>query len=418
MSAGSSISNDNAQSDSLFQWQRVSRFTPTVWTVLFGTLVARTSYFMAWPFLIVLLYQEYQASAVMVGGMLAASAVVGSVAGLYSGYLSDKFGRKWVILFGCLVAAGSYSGIGHATSLWQFFVLIMLCGLMRPMIEAPGKAVISDNLDDAKDRELAHNVRYFLLNLGGAIGPLIGMLLALEHPQVLFMATGVTYLLFGLLYWNCFRVYPEQRAEQQQQVTNFRQTVKIVMKDKIFVKLIFANILMMFVYGQYESSIPQVIVRSGVEDAAIFVSALVMVNTCTIILFQFPLLRLLQNVPLYTRTRIGMSFMACAQVGFFMVPIEWPMGWLLACFLLSLGEVIAFPTLNVQIDQLAPEHLRGSYFGAAAFYSLGFALAPFIGGFVIQMASASHLFMLCLATCIVMIALYVIAEKESQKNTE
>ena len=95
MSTESSISDNNAQSDSLFQWQRISRFTPTVWTILFGTLVARTSYFMAWPFLIVLLYQDYQASAVMVGGMLAASAVVGSIAGLYSGYLSDKFGRKW-----------------------------------------------------------------------------------------------------------------------------------------------------------------------------------------------------------------------------------------------------------------------------------------------------------------------------------
>lgn len=46
------------------------------------------------------------------------------------------------------------------------FIMIVLTGLMRPMIEAPGKAVIGDNLPDEKDRELALNVRYFLLNLG------------------------------------------------------------------------------------------------------------------------------------------------------------------------------------------------------------------------------------------------------------
>lgn len=40
---------------------------------------------------------------------------------------------------------------------------------MRPMIEAPAKAVIGDNLSDVKDRELALNIRYFVLNLGGAI---------------------------------------------------------------------------------------------------------------------------------------------------------------------------------------------------------------------------------------------------------
>lgn len=89
---------------SLFQWERVKRFNFSVWTVLIGVLIARTSYFMAWPFLIVFLYQDYGTSAIEVGSMLAASALIGSVAGLYSGYLSDKFGRKWLMSAGCIIA--------------------------------------------------------------------------------------------------------------------------------------------------------------------------------------------------------------------------------------------------------------------------------------------------------------------------
>ncbi len=73
------------RSESLFQKQRIKRFNFSVWTVLTGTLLARTSYFMAWPFLIVFLYEDYGASAIQVGTMLAVSAVVGAGTGLYSG---------------------------------------------------------------------------------------------------------------------------------------------------------------------------------------------------------------------------------------------------------------------------------------------------------------------------------------------
>lgn len=51
---------------------------------------------------------------------------------------------------GSLVAAAAYSGIALASELWHFYVLILLAGLMRPMIEAPAKAVLGDNLADVK----------------------------------------------------------------------------------------------------------------------------------------------------------------------------------------------------------------------------------------------------------------------------
>ncbi|OEE79216.1 MDR family MFS transporter [Vibrio genomosp. F6] len=403
--------------DSLFQLERVQRFNFSVWTVLVGTLIARTSFFMAWPFLIVFLYKDYGATAVEVGGMLASSAVVGAVTGLYSGYISDKFGRKWVMVCGSWIAAIAYSGIGLASEVWQFYVLIIITGLMRPMIEAPAKAVIGDNLDNVKDRELALNVRYFLLNLGGAIGPLIGITIGLSQPQNLFFIAGATYVVYG--FWLLFGI--ERRGvhtkPDSSMLPNFSATLKVIRKDNIFVKLMVANFIMMFVYAQVESSIPQVIVRASTSDAAQIIAGLVLVNTLTIIIFQFPMLKWLEHIPLFVRTRIGMALMAAAQIGFLMTPADWPIGWGIACFVLSMGEVIAFPTLNVQIDRLAPAHLRGSYFGAAALYSLGFAIAPLVGGVVIESLSSNWLFGVCFFLCLVMIWLYWLAE-HSEDNVE
>ncbi|WP_261904547.1 MDR family MFS transporter [Vibrio fortis] len=398
------------RSESLFQKQRIKRFNFSVWTVLTGTLLARTSYFMAWPFLIVFLYEDYGASAIEVGSMLAVSAVVGAGTGLYSGYLSDKLGRKWVMVLGSWIASVSYTGIALASEVWQFYVLIMMTGLMRPMIEAPAKAVIGDNLSDLKDRELALNIRYFLLNLGGALGPLIGITLALSQPQNLFFVAGGTYVVYG--FWLLLGIERKGTFTKPDpsQLPNFAATLNVIRKDNIFVKLMVANFIMMFVYAQVESSIPQVIVRSSITDAAQLIAGLVLVNTLTIIVFQFPMLKWLEHVPLFVRTRIGMILMAIAQIGFLFTPNDWPLGWGIACFILSLGEVIAFPTLNVQIDRMAPPHLRGSYFGAAALYSLGFAIAPLLGGVVIEMLSAYWLFVLCFILCLVMIWLYWLAE--------
>ncbi|CAH7421836.1 MFS transporter [Vibrio chagasii] len=398
------------RSESLFQKQRTKRFNFSVWTVLTGTLLARTSYFMAWPFLIVFLYEDYGASAIEVGTMLAVSAVVGAGTGLYSGYLSDKLGRKWVMVLGSWIASISYTGIALASEVWQFYVLIMMTGLMRPMIEAPAKAVIGDNLKDSKDRELALNIRYFLLNLGGALGPLIGITLALSQPQNLFFVAGGTYVVYG--FWLLLGIERKGTFTKPDpsQLPNFAATLNVIRKDNIFVKLMVANFIMMFVYAQVESSIPQVIVRSSIADAAQLIAGLVLVNTLTIIVFQFPMLKWLEHVPLFVRTRIGMILMAIAQIGFLFTPNDWPLGWGIACFILSLGEVIAFPTLNVQIDRMAPPHLRGSYFGAAALYSLGFAIAPLLGGVVIEMLSAYWLFVLCFILCLAMIWLYWLAE--------
>ncbi|RKF14316.1 MFS transporter [Alginatibacterium sediminis] len=395
---------------SLFQRQRLSRFNITIWTVLSGTLLARTSYFMAWPFLVVFLYQDYGVSATDVGFMLGGSALIASVTGLYSGYLSDIFGRKRIMVMGSLIAALAYAGIGFATQLWQFYLLVMMAGLMRPMIEAPAKATIGDQLKDSLDRELALNIRYFLINLGGALGPLIGITLALKQPQTLFIITGLTYVVYGI--WLMIGLDSGKPRDEHASVTpSFFRTLAIIAKDRIFVWLMVANFLMMFVYAQIESSIPQVIVRSGVENAAALIAGLVLVNTLTIVIFQFPLLKLTEKLPLFTRTKIGMGLMGVAQLGFFVNPGDSALSWIIASFVLSLGEVIAFPTLNVQVDKLAPDHLRGSYFGASALYAMGFSLAPIVGGLVIDHYDADWLFVLCAGLCGLMYVIYTKVQK-------
>lgn len=80
---------------------------------------------------------------------------------------------------------------------------------------------------------------------------------------------------------------------------------------------------MVLVYSQFHSPLVQYLTRAGMPQVAEWVALLVATNTLTAVL------------------------------------------------LLSIGETILFPLLNVLIDQMAPTHLKGSYFSARAQAGLG-----------------------------------------------
>ncbi|MCX9565097.1 MFS transporter, partial [Vibrio cholerae] len=63
-----------------------------------------------------------------------------------------------------------------------------------------------------------------------------------------------------------------------------------------------------------------------------------------------------------------------------------------------------------------PPHLRGSYFGAAALYSLGFAIAPLVGGMMIEYLNSQWLYGLCFVLCLGMIGLYWLAQREQESG--
>tara|TARA_Y100000588_G_C14266640_1_gene930217 strand:+ start:2185 stop:2649 length:465 start_codon:yes stop_codon:yes gene_type:complete len=146
------------------------------------------------------------------------------------------------------------------------------------------------------------------------------------------------------------------------------------------------------------------------------IAGMVLINTLTVILFQFPLLKLLQRFSLTFRAKLGVCLMGGSQLIFIVSPVDSVHGLFAACFVLSLGEVIAFPTINVQIDRLAPPKLRGAYFGAASLHTLGFVLAPIVGGMIIDSSDAMWLFCLCLMLCL--ITLYFYANFEKQDSVE
>ncbi|MBM4042736.1 MAG: MFS transporter, partial [Planctomycetes bacterium] len=60
------------------------------------------------------------------------------------GFLSDKFGRRPVIIAGWLVYALVYFGMAFVAEAWQFWALIVVYGLYYGMAEGAEKALVAD----------------------------------------------------------------------------------------------------------------------------------------------------------------------------------------------------------------------------------------------------------------------------------
>jgi MFS family permease len=194
-------------------------------------------------------------------------------------------------------------------------------------------------------------------------------------------------------------------------VVSRKQIIAILLQDKLLQCLIFANILCMFIYAQMDSSLIQYLTRAGAPDLLTLISGMIFTNAMVIISTQFLLLKLMARFPLVKRIQIGLLLLISSQIWLAFNPLDLFWGWIGAIVVMSVAETILFPTMNVHIDRLAPDHLRGAYFGAASFYDLGFALAPLGGGIILDHFGGQWLFLTGALLSVLVIYLYSILDK-------
>ena len=112
---------------------------------------------------------------VYVGTIASAFALAQLMTNFFWGWLSDKIGRKPVILTGTLLTAACFLAFGFCKTLWQAIVVQALMGLVNG-----NQGVVSTCLGEITDRSnqsKAFTYLPVLYGIGGITGPVIGGLL-------------------------------------------------------------------------------------------------------------------------------------------------------------------------------------------------------------------------------------------------
>lgn len=389
----------------------ISQFTATVWLVIVATMATRFTFFMVWPYLAIILHKQHGLDAFQVGAFLGTSAIIGNILGFYTGYLSDKFGRRMVIIGGLFSSITALVTLGLSDSLILILIAMVVQGVSRSAIEGSGKALLTDELEDRKAKDLALHVRYYALNIGASFGPLVGVAFGLTGKQTTFLlvaATMAAYLVAALI---IFSRKPPKKGANKSSFFTFRAVLQTLADDRRFLIFVVAMFLGLIAYSQLESGVVQYLRVALHPDVIAFYPIITLTNGMTVLIFQFPLLALTERFAPATRSMIGIGLMSVAFAMMAVVPVTNEPLFLTAIFVLSVGEVILFPTLQILIDRMAPEDMKGSYFGAAALAGFGFAAGPIIGGALLEYFGGNSLWWSMAALTIVVAMIYRQADR-------
>jgi MFS family permease len=307
------------------------------------------------------------------GFAFAGAAIAAVIGGNVGGRLSDRIGRRRPILLATAALAllgGSLAFVGSHVLLG--LALIVLLGGATGMVFAAQQALLTDLVPRAR-HEHAFASQRVVQNLGFMGGPLLGAALLTIGWRTLFIGIGAIGALAFIVALQAIprhtTVSPNEEAAGSPR--------RSLLRDPAFAFLLAAGTLASIVYLSYEILLPISLVQShGVAPAAWGI--LLAINPVVVVLCQIRLTARVSGVGEFARIAVGIAAMGTP---FLFVAVSTALPLLILLLLLFvLGEMLWGPPSQGLIARLAPDDMRGAYFGASsAMIPAAFAIGPLIG---------------------------------------
>lgn len=385
-----------------------------VYIALFGGFIVWSIYFMLWPFMAIIYYQKFDLSLLLTGTILSLATFFSISLSVYGGYLSDRIGNRFMLKAGLVITILSLVPVLITDHLISYIIMLFGISAGRGVLGTTFKIVIASEIKDVEFKKQSFYWFYFCINVGGALGPFLGVTFTLHYPQYTFLALLIICVIYAFVSIVFFSTHFSQPTDAKKPLS-LRQSFKMIRQDYALLFLIVANMLIILVFGQMDSTLAQYFSRLDNSALITLFAYLIVINCVMILIFQFPFLRLIARFSDKQQVYIGIGLFALAQVAFAATPDNFYLGWIIAVIILSLGEIILFSVVNVQIDKLAPDNLKGAYFGVSNFYMFGLVLAPYIGSLLLKIIGRNLAFAVMLVLCGVIFILYRLAMQQHTK---
>ncbi len=341
--------------------------------VLGVTLVGSAASSATWSFMAIWAIEELGAKAELPFALLVGAALA-ALSGFVGGYLSDRIGRRRVILFGQAVMVGyPLLLLSVSDAKWAGLAALSLAGMFGALGGSVAQAMVADLVAPERHQAAYASVRV-AANVGVVIGPpLGGLLLVLGSWSALFPTVAV---LSGIAWLVAFRYLPH-RGEFAPEGPPERGSLAVILHDRRFLLFLGSAVFAWLTYVAYEIVLPVSIVDGyGYEPSAW--GFLVWVNPLLVTLFQVRLTRFAAPVAPAPKLVLAMLIMGLPYLVLVWTHTLAAIIFVVVVFVI--GEMLWVPTSQAVVADLAPADIRGAYMGAfGSAPAIGFAIAPLIG---------------------------------------
>ena len=358
-------------------------FPNKFWIVVLVSFIDRIGGTLLFPFFSLYITQKFGIGMTQAGLILGAFSLFGLIGSMVGGALTDRFGRRRLILFGLVFSALSTLTLGLVKTLAGLYPLVVVIGLLSNIAGPAHDAMIADLLPEEKRSE-GFGILRVVANLAWIIGPTVGGLVAARSFFMLFVIDSVMSCIVAVLF---YRLIPETKpaAAADKSHVSFWQTVagyRHVLRDFAFMAFLLASMLMLVVYQQMYNTLP-VYLRDAHGFTPSAYGFFLTTSAITVVLFQFWVTRVIKRRPPFLLMALGTVFYA---IGFSMIGfISAYVLFLLASVVITIGEMILMPTSQALAANFAPVEMRGRYM---AIYGLCWAIpsmfGPGAGGYILD----------------------------------
>lgn len=349
-------------------------FPSKFWIVVLVSFIDSIGSHLLFPFFSLYVTQKFNIGMAQAGLILGSWSAFGLLGGMVGGALTDRFGRRQLILFGLVFSALSSLSLGLVNRLAILYPLAIIIGFFSNIDGPAYDAMLADLLPE-KQRSEGYGILRVADNLAWAIGPAVGGIVAARSFFMLFVIDSVLSCLIAVIFYRLItETKPAASAEKShetvwQTAAGYRQ----VLRDLAFMAFLVASLLMLMVYTQMYNTLP-VYLRNVHGFSSEAYGFLLTSTAVLVVLAQFWVTRLTRKRPPFVMMALGTALYA---VGFGMFGfISAYSLFILAALVITVGEMIIVPISQALAANLAPPDMRGRYM---AVYGLSAAIPTTIG---------------------------------------
>ena len=362
-------------------------FPRTVYVVAVARFVNVLGSGMVYPFAVLYFYGEVGIPFTLVGIGLLANNVALAVGTVLGGALSDRYGRKPVMVASMALAGPALASYTLVTSAAEFVLVASVAGLVMGLLAPASQAMVADVTEsDARDR--SYGLLKVASNAGFGSGFVLGGFLYGIAETLVFVANGATSTIVAI--WLLVALSPSPssaRAEDTAATLGLRETLtewRRAVSHPTIVGLALLNVGFAIAYAQMQSTVP-------VHAEATFgltseqLGTLYVLNPLVVVLFQIPVVTYATR---WRRTRglvISAGFWATS---FLAIALSYLTSWhlgvaLIGAFLVlrTVGELLHAPIVTALASDVGTADTRGSQLSVLEVAKrIGFGIGPVLGG--------------------------------------
>jgi len=366
----------------------VAAYSPLIRRLLICSLTIVVSRAITSPLLTLFVSDKLGLNQQDVGLLLGIAVFVATLLSLYGGYVIDRFEKRRLLILAMLSSAVGLVLLTFAENLYLTTLTLIVTETASSLFLIGSKAILSDNLPVGQ-RAKAFSLSYTLSNIGYAVAPMLGVLIAGFFASAPFLiAAAVAF--FSMFLMTGIAKDPGA-APLIGQTQSFLKTLITLKNDRTLIMFTAGCLLSTVVHGRFTFYLSQYLLTTGNPKHTMeIMAALLACNAISVVLLQYQIGRFLKREQLRYWIAGGTGLFIVGLIGFSLA--DSLVSWCMAMFIFTLGEMIIYPAEFLFVDTLAPEELRGSYYGAQNLAALGGALSPVICGFLLMHTPAPTMF--------------------------